>query len=139
MGTWAVDWDRYVSLTPYLNILRITAAHVCCATAGPCPEGGVALLFYCFLYKHTVNCNHEGSFVWLQNRLNYESLTSHSLIQILLSEIPGWLGGLAPAFGQSLWPRSWRPGIESRVGFLAWSLLLPLPVSLPLSLSVCHE
>ena len=32
--------------------------------------------------------------------------------------------------------RSWRPGIESRVGLPAWSLLLPPPVSLPLSLSM---
>ena len=36
----------------------------------------------------------------------------------------------------SLWLRtwSWRPGTESCVGLPAWSLLLPLPVSLPLSL-----
>ena len=41
------------------------------------------------------------------------------------------LGGSA-----CLWPgaRSWSPGIEFCVGLLAWSLLLPLPVSLPLSL-----
>ena len=31
---------------------------------------------------------------------------------------------------------SWRPRIESHIGLPAWSLLLPLPVSLPLSLSV---
>uniref|UniRef100_A0A8I3NEK9 long-chain-fatty-acid--CoA ligase n=2 Tax=Canis lupus familiaris TaxID=9615 RepID=A0A8I3NEK9_CANLF len=31
---------------------------------------------------------------------------------------------------------SWRPGIESHVGLPAWSLLLPLPVSLPLSRSL---
>ena len=41
--------------------------------------------------------------------------------------IPGWLSGLAQA-------RSWGPGIESRVGLPAWSLLLPPPVSLPLFL-----
>ena len=47
--------------------------------------------------------------------------------------IPGWRSGLAPAFGpqgailetRDRIPR-WAPG--------AWSLLLPLPVSLPLSL-----
>ena len=31
------------------------------------------------------------------------------------------------------------PRIESRIGLPAWSLLRPLPVSLPLSLSVSHE
>ena len=42
-------------------------------------------------------------------------------------------------FRACLWPRAlaWSPRIESRVGLLAWSLLLPLPVSLPLSLSLC--
>ena len=42
-------------------------------------------------------------------------------------------------FSACLWPRarSWRPRIESHVGLPgAWSLLLPLPVSLPLSLCV---
>ena len=45
---------------------------------------------------------------------------------------------VAQRFGACLWPRarSWRPGIESHVGLPAWSLLLPLPVSLPLSLCV---
>ena len=35
-----------------------------------------------------------------------------------------------------LWPRawSWSPGIQSHIGVPAWSLFLPLPVSLPLSL-----
>ena len=47
---------------------------------------------------------------------------------------PGWLSGLAPAFGPG--HDSWSPRIESRVGLPAWSLLLPLPVSLPLSFSV---
>ena len=39
------------------------------------------------------------------------------------------------------WPgaRSWRPGIESPIGLPAWSLLLPLPVSLPLSVSLMNE
>ena len=34
---------------------------------------------------------------------------------------------------------SWRPGIESHVGLPAWSLLLPLPVSLPLSVSLMNK
>ena len=44
----------------------------------------------------------------------------------------------AQRFSTCLWPRarSWSLGIESCVGLPAWSLLLPLPVSLPLSLSV---
>ena len=32
-----------------------------------------------------------------------------------------------------------RPRIKSRIGLPAWSLLLPLPVSLPLPLCVFHE
>ena len=49
--------------------------------------------------------------------------------------IPGWLSGLAP------WPRaqSWSPGIESHIGLPARSLLLPLPMSLPLCVCVSHE
>ena len=45
---------------------------------------------------------------------------------------------VAQQFGAGLWPRmrSWSRGIESHVGLLAWSLFLPPPVSLPLSLSV---
>ena len=40
-------------------------------------------------------------------------------------------------FSACLWPRawSWSPRIKSCVGLPAWSLLLPLPVSLPLYLS----
>ena len=42
-----------------------------------------------------------------------------------------------------LWPRawSWGPRTESHIGLPAWSLLLPLPVSLPLPPSLCvsHE
>ena len=49
--------------------------------------------------------------------------------------------------GAAVWRRlppgvwSWRPRIESHIGLPAWGLLLPLPVSLPLSfsLSVSHE
>ena len=53
--------------------------------------------------------------------------------------IPGWLSGLAPAFGPGHDPGvpELSPGIESHIGLPAWSLLLPPPVSLPLSLSVC--
>ena len=44
-------------------------------------------------------------------------------------------------FSVCLWPGawSWGLGIESCFRFLAWSLLLPLPVSLPLSLSLYDE
>ena len=49
-----------------------------------------------------------------------------------------WDPWVAQWFGACLWPRvrSWSPGIESRVRLLAWSLLLPPPVSLPLFLSM---
>ena len=47
---------------------------------------------------------------------------------------PGWLGGLVSPLPQGVILGSWGPGIESHVGLPAWSLLLPLPVSLPLSL-----
>ena len=57
--------------------------------------------------------------------------------------IPGWLSGSAPAFGPGCDPGvpGSSLGIEFRVGLPAWSMLLPLPVSLPLSLSlyVYHE
>ena len=45
---------------------------------------------------------------------------------------PRWLSSQASAFGSGRDPRG--PGIESCIGLPAWSLLLPLPVSLP---SVC--
>ena len=43
---------------------------------------------------------------------------------------------VAQWFNACLWPGalSWSPGIESRIGLPAWSLLLPLPVSAPLSI-----
>ena len=44
---------------------------------------------------------------------------------------PGWLSGLAPPSAQGL--------IQSHVGLPVWSLRLPLPVSLPLCLSLSHE
>ena len=44
---------------------------------------------------------------------------------------PGWLSGLVPPSAQGV---ILETGIESHVRLPAWSLLLPLPVSLPLSL-----
>ena len=46
-----------------------------------------------------------------------------------------WAAWGAQWFSAYLWlrARSWRPGIESHVGLPAWGLLLPLPVSPPLS------
>ena len=40
-----------------------------------------------------------------------------------------------------LWLRAWSPspGIKSPIGLPAWSLLLPLPVSLPLSVSLMNK
>ena len=45
---------------------------------------------------------------------------------------PWWLSGLAPPSAQGV---ILETRIESHIGLPAWSLLLPLPVSLPLSLS----
>ena len=43
---------------------------------------------------------------------------------------------MAQRLNVGLWLRawSWSPGIKSHIGLPVWSLLLPLPVSLPLSL-----
>ena len=53
-----------------------------------------------------------------------------------LTGIPGWLSGLAPAFGPGHDPGVPGSSPTSHIGLLAWSLLLPLPVSLPFSLSL---
>uniref|UniRef100_A0A8I3N9E9 Histidine triad nucleotide binding protein 1 n=1 Tax=Canis lupus familiaris TaxID=9615 RepID=A0A8I3N9E9_CANLF len=47
---------------------------------------------------------------------------------------PGWLSGLTPPLVQGV---ILETGIKSHIWLPAWSLLLPLPVSLPLSLSLC--
>ena len=46
--------------------------------------------------------------------------------------VPGWLSGWAICLWLRAW--SWGPGIKPCIGVPAESLLLPLPVSLPLSL-----
>ena len=53
---------------------------------------------------------------------------------VKIAHLDPWV---AQRFSACLWPRarSWSPGIESHIRLLAWSLLLPPPVSLPLSLS----
>ena len=80
---------------------------------------------------HTLNC-----IMWLEqkNRKNMELTEISWGIQNYRIYCTGdpWV---AQWFGACLWP--WSPGIESRVGLLAWSLLLPLPVFLPLFLSLC--
>ena len=63
-------------------------------------------------------------------KISYTVLIFTELKNMVFSGIPGWLSGLAPAFG---------PGIESHVGLPAWSLLLSLLVSLPVSLSLSHS
>ena len=66
------------------------------------------------------------------------------------TRVAGWLQGyhvlkalsgdpwVVQRFSTCLWPRSWSwgPWIKSHLGLPAWSLLLPPPVSQPLSLSV---
>ena len=49
---------------------------------------------------------------------------------------PGWLSGLVPPSAQGL---ILETGIESHIRLPAWSLLLPLPVSLPLSVSLTNK
>ena len=51
--------------------------------------------------------------------------------------MPRWLSALAPAFGPGRDPGvpGWGPGMESHIGLPAWSLLLPLPLSLSVCLS----
>ena len=49
--------------------------------------------------------------------------------------MPGWLSVEHLPLAQGMTGAE----IESHVGLLAWSLLLPLPLSLPLSLYVYHE
>ena len=70
------------------------------------------------------------SFVFVSTSLSFPSFTQDSTTG------DPWV---AQRFGACLWlgAWSWSPGIESHVGLLAWSLLLPPPVSLPLSVS--HE
>ena len=53
-------------------------------------------------------------------------------IEAVIKNFPRGDPWVAQRFSACLWPRvrSWNPGIESHVG-------LPLPVSLPLSLSLC--
>ena len=57
------------------------------------------------------------------------------------SKIGDWDPWMAQRFGSCLWPRarSWGPWIESHVALLARSLLLPPPMSLPLSFSVYRK
>ena len=63
------------------------------------------------------------SFLLTNNKLSHSSLKQHPL------GTPGWLSGLAPPpLAQGLVLE-----IESLVRLPAWSLLLPLPVSLHLS------
>ena len=55
----------------------------------------------------------------------------------MVGGIPEWLSGLVPALGSGCDPGNYR--IESHIRLPAWNLLLPLPVSLPLSLSLMNN
>ena len=70
------------------------------------------------------------------------SLTERKNIQYFpmiknISRIPGWHSGLAPAFGPGRDPGD--PGSNPMSGSQCMEPASPLPVSLPLSLSVSHE
>ena len=78
-----------------------------------------------------VSAGHEG----LQsprNRRRQEVSSQHHQFSMLLKTV----SRAAQVAQQFL---SWRPGIESHIGLPAWSLLLPLPVSLPVCMCVSHE
>ena len=70
----------------------------------------------------------------------FSSFTWNSLRAIFVTNVchgDAWVvSGWASAFGSGLIP---APGTESHIQLPPGSLLLPLPVSLPLSLSVCRE
>ena len=56
-------------------------------------------------------------------------------VKIFLTGSPEWLSGFSTCLQPGAW--SWSPEIKSHIGLPAWSLLLPLPVSLPFSLFLC--
>ena len=60
---------------------------------------------------------------------------------MVLLNVRIWAAWVAQQFRACLQPRvwSWGPGIESRIGLPAWSLLLPLPVFLPLTVSLMNK
>ena len=71
----------------------------------------------------------------------YESLETVPDVNIFFKKALNRDPWVAQRFSAYVQPRawSWRPRIESHIGLPAWSLLLPLPVSLPLSVCVSHE
>ena len=62
-------------------------------------------------------------------------IIQYSFKYLKLIGIPGWRSGLAPALAQGAILET-QDRIPRRAPG-AWSLLLPLPMSLPLSLSLC--
>ena len=105
------------------------------------------------LISHGSNCRKRGwhtakSFsVYHKNEiLGYKSNAKRARykwrkVEILTKEIKKRAALVVQQFSSCLGPRVWPrgPGVESHIGLPAWSLLLPLPVSLPLSLYVSHE
>ena len=67
------------------------------------------------------------------NRYNIHLI---NVLNILNIGKPEWLSGLAPPSAQGMVLET-RDQVPHRLP--AWSLLLPLPVSLPLSLSISRE
>ena len=83
------------------------------------------------------NNSQSGTLLHLNESLKLELDLDHVCDQNCVSGDPR----VAQWFGACLWPRarSWSPEIKSHVGLPAWSLLLPPPVSLPLSLSIINK
>ena len=86
-------------------------------------EGRKNYTFYMFILRIILG----STFYTMQKSINIAGLG-----------IPGapWFGAYLCS-GHDPGVLGWSPGIESHVGLPAWSLLHPLPVSLPLSLSLC--
>ena len=92
-----------------------------CATQGSLTFEDIMCQFYFYLKNHCIV------------QLQWVNFMVYKLSIKVAKRGDPWV---AQWFGACLWPRarSWSPGIESHVGLPVWNLLLPLPVSLPLSI-----
>ena len=91
-------------------------------------------------YSYLEKCRDFIYFPWIFQLISH--LWPHWLLELTLPSDTESLNShgdpwVAQQFGACLHPRvgSWSPRIESHIRLSAWSLLCPLPVSLPLFLS----